>query len=116
MEHRWGQRIPVSLPVRMTAANIEARGVLRDVSTSGGFIETGVRLPLLSQLEVSLPRAAIDTSEDTLVSAFVVRRTHRGIGVEWSDNAPDGIERLLALLPQPAPGAQATHSAVNHLR
>ncbi len=91
MEHRWGQRVSVSLPVRlMAAADLQGSGILRDISASGGFIETDLRVPILSQLELELP------NDDSLVSAFVVRRTQKGMAVEWEAMAPDAILCLLA--------------------
>ena len=89
MEHRWGERIRLNLPVRLLSADFTCEGcVLRNASTSGAFIETEERFSVLKPVEVELP-------DGSLVPAYVVRRTARGVGVEWSEPV-EAIDRLLA--------------------
>jgi hypothetical protein len=47
VEHRWGERVTAAIEVRLTAGSFcLSRGVLRDVSVSGGYVETRLRVPL----------------------------------------------------------------------
>jgi hypothetical protein len=58
MEHRWGQRVQVGMNVRLSCLPYAiGSGRLRDVSVSGAFIETNLRIPLLArmQVEIDLP-------------------------------------------------------------
>lgn len=108
MEHRWGERITLRLPVRLAAASETIdRGILRNVSASGAFIETRLRLPILSLLQVELPL-------DTPVPAFVVRRTKTGIGVEWSEYSPEALERLLTVALQFTPELERPPATGTH--
>lgn len=89
MEHRWGERTALHLPVRVFAVDRTCEScLLRDASTSGAFIETTGRFSVLCPVEVELP-------DGTVAPAFVVRHTPRGVGVEWSEPV-EAIERLLA--------------------
>jgi hypothetical protein len=101
MEHRWGERISLRLPVRLlTTADASEPGVLRNLSTSGAFIETAGRFPVLWALEVELPGRP-------RVAAFVVRRNTRGIGVEWSETLDVSSWQIVQphLPPTDRPGA-----------
>jgi hypothetical protein len=79
MEHRWGKRTTLRLAVRLvTASESSAPGILRNISASGAFIETIGRFPLLTSVRVEFPDSAS-------FAAFVVRRSSKGLGVEWSE-------------------------------
>lgn len=84
MEHRWGQRIPCRARVRLSAnTRISGEGRVRDVSSSGAFIETAVELPVGTPLILlvvgELPTLGAE------VAATVVRTQSDGVGVEWCE-------------------------------
>jgi hypothetical protein len=90
LEHRWGQRIACGASVRLSAAaGNSVAGKLRDVSTSGAFIETSLRLPLFSQLVVAVVREDRAREIDTLAS--VVRVARDGVAVEWFETPGGSI-------------------------
>ena len=90
MEHRWGQRIPCGSPVRISVgAGICGGGKLRNVSTSGAFIETALELPLFSRLTVAVIRNDPTREIDTLAS--VVRFERDGVAVEWCETPGGSI-------------------------
>lgn len=98
MEHRWGQRVAVKMPVGFNGRP-HAQNWMRDVSTSGAFIETVLLFPLFSLLEVTFMAGGSLQS----VPAYVVRIDADGVGVEWGTFAPEAIRALLAR--QNAPSA-----------
>ena len=93
MEHRWGRRIAVDAKVRIFADPASTGwGRLRDISISGGFIETALRVPVLSTLSVTVPGGCV-------VHAIAVRNALDGVGVEWADG---GLEVIAALIQEAA--------------
>ena len=90
MEHRWGNRSIVDLPVSICGASVAGRGVLRNVSSTGGYIETALPLAALTMVRVQIAR---DTHGLAPADAWglVVRQDRDGVGVEWCDAAPVDI-------------------------
>jgi hypothetical protein len=89
MEHRWGQRIIVEVPVRLGVdGRMLARGLLRNASISGALIETALELPVFSSLVVSIP-----TVGD--LAASIVRCAPGRFAIEWRDMACPSIVALL---------------------
>jgi hypothetical protein len=96
MEHRWGQRFAVDIPVQVACRPaIRGTGHVVDISMSGAFVMTDLQPPLFGQVQIALP-----TSERrqrlTWLEGFVVRHSHAGIGIEWSSFAPAELTALLA--------------------
>lgn len=92
MEHRWGQRVALGLPVRLElAGELLAHGRLEDASISGGYVTTDTAFPVFAAVEVVLRTPAGRLA----LPACVVRCDERGLGVEWRDMA---CEPLVALL------------------
>ena len=97
MEHRWGERVPSRLPVRLDlGSQTLVRGRIENVSFSGAFISTAARVPTSARVHVEfkLPRSRIHPPYR--IPAHVVRVTAHGIGVEWSTFAPRAIRLLFA--------------------
>jgi hypothetical protein len=93
MEHRWGTRIPVDIPVRLVAPRWTAlEGQVVNLSSTGALITIGHRVRLLSRLDVLILPAHAQT---VVVPAYVIRQGNEGIGVEWCDYAPRAICELL---------------------
>jgi hypothetical protein len=99
MEHRWGARVRVDIPVRVTAQPFTVRfGRLSNISVSGAFIRAELEVRVLTRIEVSieLPRRA--KHEAPLIQAYVARKLRDGIGIEWCQFAPQAITELLQAL------------------
>ena len=93
MEHRWGRRVPADVEVQIFADPASAGwGRLRDISISGGFIETALRTPALSALDLTVQIAG--RTGVRIVRAIVVRSDVDGVGVEWFDDS-DVIATLM---------------------
>jgi len=96
MEHRWGARVDLDWPVRVTlqdGAVVEGR--LRNASISGALIETPVRLAPLTPLSVLLVTGRGAQRRTLELPACVARVDRAGFAVEWRDMAvPALVDRL----------------------
>lgn len=89
MEHRWGQRMTCRARVTFRGRHaLEGAGRLRDISSSGAFIETPAAIPVHARLTLTVTgNESATRSVD--VAAIVVRADADGIGVEWCET-PEG--------------------------
>ncbi len=96
MEHRWGERVAVDIPIRIGAPLFSAkRGRLTNVSLSGGFIKTQFAMRVLSRLHVVMEVPRRPKSDAVTIMAYVARKSEEGIGVEWCDFAPNAVAELI---------------------
>lgn len=94
VEHRWGKRIPADVDVQIFADPASAgRGRLRNISISGGLIETATRIAVLSRLQLTIP--ATSCRGPLTIHAVLVRNAVNGIGVEWFDGDADVVAALM---------------------
>jgi hypothetical protein len=95
MEHRWGQRVRVDIPVRLEIppASVVAGRIL-DLSVSGAWISGELEQHLSAEIAVLFePQSGGGTLHR--IPAFVARARLEGIGVEWRELAPPLINSLL---------------------
>jgi len=100
MEHRWGRRVTLGLPVHVATAGESGAGTLRDASISGGFIETAAALPQFTNLGVVVLVGSGAAQRAVELPACVTRVARDGFAVEWRDMA---CPTLLALLRETGP-------------
>jgi hypothetical protein len=96
MEHRWGQRVTLEVPVRLYLDDAAlGRGLMRNVSISGALIETSLEIPVFTNIVVAL--ASIEKSGPRIheLAASVVRSLPTGLGVEWRDMACPAVVALM---------------------
>lgn len=93
MEHRWGIRHLLDVYVRLEGLPGFAR--LRNVSSSGAYLETRAAPALDSHVLLELRCGLGKDGGRCRVGAYVVRRDERGIGVEWCEFAPQPILALI---------------------
>lgn len=97
MEHRWGLRYGLDMPVRLERLpNLVAFARLRNVSASGAYIETGAAPTLDSRVLLELGCRVDAGSERCRVAAHVIRRDEHGVGIEWCEFAPRPVLTLIA--------------------
>lgn len=94
MEHRWGFRYLLDVSVRLEGLPKSAR--LRNISSSGAYVETGATPALDSRVLLELGCRLGAGEGRGRVPAYVVRRDERGIGVEWCEFAPRPVLTLIA--------------------
>ena len=105
MDHRWGERIDLRLPVELTVSpGHRIRGWLRDISVSGCRVES--ETPSLgrhcAEIEVRVLTPA-ETQGFVALHGCIVRHTPTGFGVEWSELCPPDLNVLIG--PQTLAGA-----------
>jgi hypothetical protein len=97
MEHRWGERVKVALPVRIHAAcGLVGSGLVVDFSVSGALIATTLPVTLLSQVQIAFRaehgRGKLhDTHRGRAFAAQVVRRNSAGFAVEWFEFGSEDV-------------------------
>jgi hypothetical protein len=96
MEHRWGERVAVSLTVELSCGSAQAvTGSLENVSSSGAFVRTEGRGPPRGPVEVIFTQRETGRRRSVRVAAYVVRQTDAGVGVEWCEFAPRPVRELM---------------------
>ena len=93
--YRWGQRIPVDIPVQVAApASPAIHGHLKNLSLSGALMEADHELRLHAYIEISIKLP--ETGRNAMrVMARVTRKLKDGVGVEWCEFAPSTVKNLL---------------------
>ena len=96
MEHRWGTRIAVHIPVRVTAAysSVVRLGRITNLSLSGAFI-FGFGLRLHSRIQVSVEYSTLLQRPVEKLAALVARVCDEGAGIVWCEFAPRPVLELL---------------------
>jgi PilZ domain len=95
MEHRWGERFEVILPVRIHAAgSVIGTGLVTNFSVSGAFIASTVPVSLLSRVTISFQFGRHPVrlrSGSSVFIAQVVRHGSAGFGVEWCEFGSEDV-------------------------
>ena len=112
MEHRAGVRYQVDIAayVRTHGGVVSSVGWLRDISVSGGFLRTTLLVPALSPISLRLIDAKGEFA--ATIKGQVVRCEPDGLGLEWSEFAPELVREWalgagrsgLAVLADGSPG------------
>jgi hypothetical protein len=93
VEHRWGSRTAIDVPVRFIVppATI-GTGRITNVSMTGAFLETCALLRPMSLLYVEMIQVPNGHGgRSKRLSACVVRRTETGVGIEWCEAASKSL-------------------------
>jgi hypothetical protein len=93
-ESRWGQRVRVNIPVRVSANALSAGGNMEDLSLSGALVKADVELGLHALIQVSI-NAPPPSRQVSAITAYISRKTKGGVGVEWCEYAPSVVKDLL---------------------
>ncbi|MDE2349764.1 MAG: PilZ domain-containing protein [Gammaproteobacteria bacterium] len=79
MEHRWGKRISVNLPVQLqTRGGIVTAGRILNISRTGALIKAQTALPVFARVDVYV--------NDRSMPSYVARADGDLLGVEWCDS------------------------------
>ena len=104
-ERRWGPRIQVDLPVRLTLPQGRSEtGRLRNVSMSGAMIECAAELPTFTTMRVEILAGAETLPAKIELGARVVRAEHPCLGIEWREFQPQALADLIKASSLPIAG------------
>jgi len=104
-ERRWGPRIQVDLPVRLTLAQGRSEsGRMRNVSMSGALIECQAELPAFTTMRVEILAGAEASPGAIELGARVVRAEHPCLGIEWREFQPQALADLIKASSLPIAG------------
>ncbi len=96
MEHRWGERIQVDIPVQVSVPPLViGTGRVLNVSISGAWISGKFDLPPLARAFVIFDFALAGNHEALPIACYVARVRPEGIGVEWRELAPQIVSDLI---------------------
>jgi hypothetical protein len=96
MEHRWGERVQVDLPVRVSALRFCVRdGRLTDLSVSGALVKAEFEARVLSRIQIAIVLPSCPKCEVPIVEAYVTRKYKHEFGIEWCEFAPPAVTELL---------------------
>lgn len=98
MDHRWGNRIAVDLPVSIGRRGTMAAGRLRNISISGAYVETLTRLPTLAMVNLRIGGGNGGNPPMADLWGYVMRHDGRGIGIEWCEEVRLQAGRGIALV------------------
>jgi hypothetical protein len=113
MEHRWGERVSVDIPIKLTARPFAGRpGRLVDVSMSGAFVMAPLDARPLSRIHVVIELPARFRRATPVLSAYIARRAADGFGIEWCEFGPQPIVELIREAGPPRSRPAATRRAL----
>jgi hypothetical protein len=93
LEHRWGQRFQVNIPVRVSIGLLRGiDGRLQNLSCSGGLLTADYRLRLHSLLQVHVH---LPLSGHGVIDAHVTRAGKDEVGLEWCEFGSPAIKYLV---------------------
>jgi PilZ domain len=95
MEHRWGERVTVNIPVYVSAGAFAGfDGCVTNLSLSGALMKSARELRLHSLIDVHIKLPAPSPRVD-IVKAHVARKFKECVGIEWCEFAPTIVKDLL---------------------
>ena len=96
MEHRWGERIVVDIPVQVSVPPLViGTGRITNISISGAWISGRFDLPPLARDFVVFDFSVGGVREALPIACFVARVRPEGMGVEWRELAPQIVSDLM---------------------
>ncbi len=97
MEHRWGRRIAVDIPIRigLPGGSPSTRARIANFSVTGALIKADFALRVRSRIHIVVDTAPRPAPYCISVEAFVTHNHRHGIGVEWCELASPGVTALM---------------------
>jgi hypothetical protein len=97
LEHRWGERLPVTIPVQIAVQPLHGiDGCIDNLSLSGALLKADADLRLHSLVEVTIHLPPPSRRSQTVL-AHVARKLDDQVGLEWHEFAPQVIRELLRI-------------------
>jgi len=84
VEHRWGKRVSVSIPVRFSGRDGgAAQGYIVNISGSGALIRAAQAVHRLARVDVDI--------DGHIFPSYVSRVDGSGFAVEWCESPPNSL-------------------------
>jgi hypothetical protein len=101
MDHRWGHRIEVDVPIRVMHPAMSRCGIgrLTNISLGGALIISSLESSVGARIQVSIPMSSDGAMHDSVIDAYLIRRSDTAIAVEWAEFAPTDVIDLVRALP-----------------
>jgi hypothetical protein len=94
IDHRWGERFRVDVPVHVTIQALSGiDGRLKNLSLSGALLNACFDLRIHSLIELNIVTPS--WPRPSPVKAYVVRKRHQDVGIEWCEFAHPAVKDLL---------------------
>jgi len=117
MEHRWGERLSVNVPVRVSNHPFCIRaGRLDDLSVSGAHLTVDLQLRRGARVAVTVVLPSRAKYQAPALHAFVTRKGRDEFGIEWCEFAPTAVRELLHTAVQHPYAALRRHALTALLR
>lgn len=98
MEHRCGIRRTLGVGVKLYAQpGLPITGRLLNASSSGGYVATSAKLPIMTRVHVALGWDGLQRNSRYRIAAHVIRLDADGVGLEWQEFAPAPLLALIDL-------------------
>jgi hypothetical protein len=96
MEHRWGERIVVDIPVQVSVPPlVVGTGRITNISISGAWVSGRFDLPPLARAFIVFDFLLGGVREPLPIACFVARVRTEGMGIEWRELAPQIVSDLM---------------------
>ena len=97
MDHRWGDRIEIDLPVLVMdpVTSHRATGRLVNVSLNGALISGSPESHVGARIQVSIRVPSSHTASTAVIDAYMVRKADPGFAIQWAHFAPAEIVALV---------------------
>ncbi|HEV2700752.1 MAG TPA: PilZ domain-containing protein [Steroidobacteraceae bacterium] len=101
MDHRWGHRIAIDLPIRVMHPGISRcePGRLSNISLGGALIKSPLDSAVGARLQLAITVPCGEDSYESVIDAYLVRRSAPGLGIEWAHFAPIEVIDLVRAVP-----------------
>jgi hypothetical protein len=94
IDHRWGERFREDIPVQLSVQALSGiDGRLKNLSLSGALLNACFDLRVHSLIEVTLVPPT--WPRPSPVKAYVTRKRHEDVGIEWCEFAHPAVKELL---------------------
>jgi hypothetical protein len=114
MDHRWGHRIELDIPIRVMHPVMLrcGSGRLSNISLGGALITSSLDSNVGARIQVSIPMDTDGTSGESVIDAYLVRKSDTAFAIEWAEFAPTTVIDLVrARTPRPSAHTQSAASA-----
>ena len=95
MEHRWGQRVAVDVPIRLSAGPFSGGCAPHQCQRQRRLRQIEFRPRLLSHIELAIELPQRFMHAMPRLMAYVTRKFKSGAGIEWCEFAPPAVSELI---------------------